>query len=72
MSIVKKEDKSPRGGKSLNSGDVEFSCRWFLLKNKNKKIVTAVMVAQSSGEGQWKSQSWMKAEKAHLESHLLF
>lgn len=37
MSIVKKEDKSPRGGKSLNSGDVEFSCRWFLLKKKNKK-----------------------------------
>lgn len=72
MSIVKKEDKSPRGGK-LNSGDVEFSCSWLLFqKKKKKKIVTTVVVAQSSGGGQWKAQSWMKAEKAHLESHLLF
>lgn len=70
MSIVKKEDKSPTGGKSLNSGDVEFSCSWLLFQKKKK--VTTVVVAQSSGGGQWKAQSWMKAEKAHLESHLLF
>lgn len=37
MSIVKKEDKSPTGGKSLNSGDVEFSCSWLLFQKKKKK-----------------------------------
>lgn len=35
------------------------------------EIVTAIMVASSAREGQWKAQSWMKAEMAHLESPLL-
>lgn len=35
------------------------------------EMVTAIMLASSARDRQWKAQSWMKAEKAHLESPLL-
>lgn len=66
MSIFKKENKSPKGVKSLALDMLNSSPDSFYLE-----IVTGIVVASSAREGQWKAQYWMKAEKANLGSPLL-